>query len=89
MKISLPLDIDIFPQETLSYRHEIKGENPREDLIIRDTPKSLTFTRPGRMIFYHAQNSRYVVSGFAFREADVSRIVFVVNEDRELKIYTK
>lgn len=88
-KVSFPLKIDIFPKETLSYRHEINGQNPREDFIMKNSPKSLFFNRPGRMIFYNTQNTRFVASGFAFREEDVSRIVFVVNEDRELKIYTK
>ena len=87
--VSFPLKIDIFPKETISYRHEIDGQNPREDFIIRNTPKSLFFNRPGRMIFYNTQNTRFVAAGFAFREADISRIVFVVTEDRELKIYTK
>ena len=87
--VSFPLKIDIFPKETISYRHEISGQNPREDFIMKNTPKSLFFNRPGRMIFYNTQNSRFVAAGFAFREEDISRIVFVVNEDRELKIYTK
>jgi len=87
--ISFPLKIDIFPMETLSYRHEISGYNPREDFIMKKTPKSLLFNRPGRMIFYNTQNTRFVAAGFAFREENISRIVFVVNEDRELKIYTK
>ena len=87
--VSFPLKIDVFPKETLSYRHEINGQNPHEDFIMKNTPKSLFFNRPGRLIFYNTQNTRFVASGFAFREEDISRIVFVVNEDRELKIYTK
>jgi transcriptional regulator with XRE-family HTH domain len=87
--VTFPLKIDIFPKETISYRHETDGLNPREDFIMKDTPKSLFFTRPGRMIFYHTENSRFVASGFSFREENVSRIVFVVTEDRELKIFTK
>jgi len=89
MKISLPLKIDIFPKETMSYRHEITGLNPKEDFIIKDNPKSLIFLHPGRIIFYNSQNSRFVVSGFAFREKEFSRIVFEVNENRELTIYSK
>lgn len=89
MEITFPVKLNIFPKETISYRHEIKGQNPLEDFIMKNTPKSLFFSRPGRMIFYNTQDTRFVVSGFAFREKDISRIVIEINNDRELIVYSK
>jgi hypothetical protein len=56
---------------------------------MKNTPKSLFFSRPGRMIFYNTKDTRFVVSGFAFREKDMSRVVIEINNDRKLIIYTK
>jgi hypothetical protein len=89
MSVSFPLKIDIFPKETLSYRHESPGMNPKEDFIMKEMPTSLFYDRPGRVIFYNAQNSRFVISGFAFRETDISRVAVVIDENRELTIFTK
>ena len=89
MDISYPLKLNIFPKETISYRQEIKGQNPLEDFIMKNTPKSIFFSKPSRMIFYHTQNTRFVVSGFAFREKNISRVVIDINDNRELIIYTK
>lgn len=89
MPVSFPLKINIFPKETLSYRHEIKGQNPKEDFIMKNIPRSLFFSKPGRIIFYNTQNTRFVISGFAFRENDISRVLIEINEDREMVIYTK
>lgn len=89
MDISFPIKLNIFPKETISYRHEIKGQNPLEDFIIRNTPKSLFFSRPGRMIFYNTKDTRFVVSGFAFREKEISRVVIEINDERELIVYSK
>jgi len=89
MKISFPLKLNIFPKETISYRHEIEGQNPLEDFIMKNTPKSIFLSRPSRIIFYNTQNTRFVVSGFAFREKEISRIVIEINDNRELIIYTK
>ncbi len=89
MQVSFPLKIDIFPKETLSFRHEISGQNPKEDFIMKNTPRSLFFSKPGRMIFYNTQNTRFVISGFAFREENISRVLIEINEDREMDIYIK
>jgi len=89
MDISFPLKLNIFPKETISYRHEIKGQNPLEDFIMKNTPKSIFFSKPARMIFYNTQDTRFVVSGFAFREKNISRVVVDISDDRELIIYTK
>ncbi|MCF7833057.1 MAG: helix-turn-helix domain-containing protein [Candidatus Marinimicrobia bacterium] len=89
MEITFPVNLNIFPKETVSYRHEVNGDNPQEDFIMKNTPKSLFFTRPGRMIFYNTEDTRFVVSGFAFRENNISRVVVEINTERELIIYTK
>jgi len=89
MEISFPVKLNIFPKETISYRHEIKGQNPLEDFIMKNTPKSIFLSRSGRMIFYNTQDTRFVVSGFAFREKEVSRVVIEINDERKLIIYTK
>jgi hypothetical protein len=89
MDVSFPIKLDIFPKETLSYRHEMKNSNPLEDFIMKNTPKSLFFSKPGRVIFYNTQNTRFVISGFAFREKEISRVVFEINDDRELIIYIR
>ncbi len=88
-QLDFPVRLNIYPQKTISYRHEITGENPKEDFILKNTPLSLFFHKPGKMIFYNTEDTRFVLDDFSFRDISYSRIVIDIDKNGLAQIYTK
>jgi hypothetical protein len=87
--VRFPLEIKVFPRNTLSYRHETRGDLPRENYIPENTPQVLTFHKPGRMIFYNTLDTRFVIGDLSFRDREYACILIDVAEDRTLRLYTE
>lgn len=88
-KISFPVNIKIFPKNNISYRQEIKGLKNTENYILKDTPTQLDVNKPGRTIFYNAHSTRFVIDGLELINESFSLIVILINDEREMTIYTK
>ncbi|MBN2781218.1 MAG: helix-turn-helix domain-containing protein [Candidatus Marinimicrobia bacterium] len=89
LQVRFPVRLNIFPKQRLSYRLETAGTPPKEDYIFKDTPGSLFFDKPGRVIFYNTADTRFVFSGLSFRDKDYTRVVIDINERGLARIYTK
>ncbi len=87
--ISFPVKIKVFPKQDISYRQELKGLKNIENYILKDTPTLLELNKPGRTIFYHANDTRFVIDGDILKDENLSLLLVEINEDRELSIYTK
>ncbi|MBW6458404.1 MAG: helix-turn-helix domain-containing protein [FCB group bacterium] len=87
--VTFPVRLNVFPRKTLTFRHEISNDQPREDYILKDRPQSLVFNRSGRMIFHHTEDSRFVFGDLAFREKDYSRVVVEISSEGQAFVYVK
>lgn len=84
-----PLQIKIFPRNNIPYRHEIPGEMPLEDLIMKQNPRVLSFSKPGRMIFSNTLDSRFVIADMSFRDKEYSSILIDINAAGAVRLFTR
>ena len=84
-----PFNIKIFPANDIVFRQETKNFKNIENYILKDVPSLINITRPGRTLFYNSQNTRFVIDDYEIKDNDISLILLEVNQDRELRIYTK
>jgi transcriptional regulator with XRE-family HTH domain len=84
-----PLQIKIFPRNNISYRHEIPGEMPLEDMIMKYNPRVLSFTKPGKMIFSNTLDSRFVIADMIFRDKEYSTLLVDINAAGTVRLFTR
>ena len=89
LDIRFPVKVDLFPAERIPYRCEPDNGIPSEDLIMENTPASLTLRRSGRFIFYHTEDTRFVFDGLSLRDPGIRRVVIDIHESGRARIYLR